>query len=266
MEICEYEAVSNYSYVCSYLLMTYNCTKCDERQGDEFCQTFDLTSRVPRTVIDQALEACRLTFIPVTGGVDSVLHRIKDSLQSRGNPIRVCIRSLGSPEWGDVSSQDVIRFLYSLRGMLRCFPNACGSVSLPCHLCTEKWGGQGWVEKLGWQADACVSLVAFSSNPSLSAAFPSHHGMVEIHRMPAPHTVAYPSDRYSTLRGLSASAGMAVGSGENNVGFRCTRKRLVVETMHLEAEGGVTERRTHRPADTEGGGRGEKKVGFEQGW
>lgn len=179
--------------------------------------------------------------------------------------------------------QDVVRFLYSLRGVLRRFPSACASVSLPCHLCTEQWGGQGWMEKLGWQVDACVSLAAFSSeprppragrfsvtittgNPSLSAAFPSHHGMVEIHRMPAPHTLAYPSDRYSTLRGLSASAGIAVGSGENNVGFRCTRKRLVVETMHLEAEGGVTERRTHRPADTERGGRGEKKVGFEQGW
>jgi hypothetical protein len=34
-----------------------------------------------------------------------VLHRIKDQLQSRGNSVRICVRSLGSPEWGDVDSQ-----------------------------------------------------------------------------------------------------------------------------------------------------------------
>jgi elongator complex protein 4 len=34
------------------------------------------------------------------------------------------------------------------------------------------------------------------------------------------------------------------GSGENNLAFKCMRKRLIFETLHLDLEGGVTERRT----------------------
>lgn len=41
------------------------------------------------------------------------------------------------------------------------------------------------------------------------------------------------------------------GGRENNIAFKCTRKRLVFETHHLDAEGGVSERRT-------GPGEGEK--------
>ncbi|KAG5648124.1 hypothetical protein DXG03_006078 [Asterophora parasitica] len=58
-------------------------------------------------------------------------------------------------------------------------------------------------------------------------------------------TVAAPSsDKFSTLRGLSASAGGTGGSGENNLTFKSTRKRLIFETLHLDIEGGVGERRT----------------------
>jgi elongator complex protein 4 len=41
------------------------------------------------------------------------------------------------------------------------------------------------------------------------------------------------------------------GGRENNIGFKCTRKRLVFETHHLEVEGGVGERRT-TPAERRG--------------
>jgi elongator complex protein 4 len=41
------------------------------------------------------------------------------------------------------------------------------------------------------------------------------------------------------------------GGRENNIAFKCMRKRLVFETHHLDAEGGVGERRT-------GPGEGEK--------
>lgn len=74
--------------------------------------------------------------------------------------------------------------------------------------------------------------------------FPSHHGLLAIHTLPAPHTLVPLSDKFSTLRGLSASAASPVGSGENNLTFKCTRKRLIFETLHLDIEGGVGERRT----------------------
>lgn len=68
--------------------------------------------------------------------------------------------------------------------------------------------------------------------------------MVQILTLPAPHTILPASDKYSTLRGLSSAAGTMDGSGENNLAFRCMRKRLIFETLHLDLEGGVTERRT----------------------
>ena len=57
-----------------------------------------------------------------------------------------------------------------------------------------------------------------------------------------PSTLYPPSDKLSTLRGLTSS-------GENNLAFKCMRKRLAFETLHLDVEGGVGERRT-TPATT----------------
>lgn len=87
-------------------------------------------------------------------------------------------------------------------------------------------------------------LTYYKANPSLSAIFPSHHGFVHIHSLPAPHTLLPPSDKFSSLRGLSSS-------GENNLAFKCMRKRLIFETLHLDVEGGVGERRT-TPSATAG--------------
>jgi elongator complex protein 4 len=61
---------------------------------------------------------------------------------------------------------------------------------------------------------------------------------VRLLALPAPGALVPASERASTLRGLGA------GGGENNLGFRCMRKRLLFETVHLDAEGGVGERRT----------------------
>jgi elongator complex protein 4 len=71
--------------------------------------------------------------------------------------------------------------------------------------------------------------------------FPSYHGVLHVHTLPAPHSLLPPSDKFSILRGLAASA---ASSGENNLTFKCTRKRLIFETLHLDIEGGVGERRT----------------------
>lgn len=90
----------------------------------------------------------------------------------------------------------------------------------------------------------------YPADPSLSATFPSHHGFVHILSLPSPSTLVAPSDRFSTLRGLSSSASGFGGSGENNLAFKCTRKRLIFETLHLDLEGGVSERRTSAPSST----------------
>jgi len=97
-------------------------------------------------------------------------------------------------------------------------------------------------------SDSCISFVSLIGDPSLESVLIDHHGMVRLHSLQKCKTYISPSDRLSRLRGL-ASSGM-VGSGENNLAFKCTRKRIVIETLHLDVEGGVGERRTAHPDST----------------
>ena len=93
-------------------------------------------------------------------------------------------------------------------------------------------------------------MPSYQADPSLSATFPAHHGFVHVLSLPSPSTLVAPSDRFSTLRGLASSASGFGGSGENNLAFKCTRKRLIFETLHLDLDGGVSERRTTAPSST----------------
>lgn len=58
--------------------------------------------------------------------------------------------------------QDICYFLYSLRAALQKRRHACASISIPSYLCDDSWGGPGWVQKLGFLSDACISLSAFT--------------------------------------------------------------------------------------------------------
>lgn len=97
-----------------------------------------------------------------------------------------------------------------------------------------------------------------SADPASSAIFPSHHGLLKIHKLPAVQTLIPASDRFSMLRGLAASSSSAAsasgGIGENNLAFKVTRKRFMIETFHLDVEGGVGERRTTPAVVVDSGG------------
>ncbi|CAA7266618.1 unnamed protein product [Cyclocybe aegerita] len=235
-------------------------------EAESYCQTFELASRVPEDVINKARKADRLRFVDV--GLDAlspsaVLSEITRYMESDSSaPVRICITSLGSPVWGDLTSQNIVYFLHSLRATLRKHPHACASTSLAPEVSAASWGGAGWIDKVGWVSDGALTLSAFTANPALSSMFPAQHGLLQIHTLPSPHTLSAPSDRLSTLRGLSSS-------GENNLAFKCTRKRLIFETLHLDVEGGTSERRT-RPSGlmVDGGGApeaGEKVAQVEGG-
>ncbi|KAK7463780.1 Elongator subunit elp4 [Stygiomarasmius scandens] len=218
---------------------------------DDYCRAFDLTARIPESLVEKAVQSQQLILdeiqplseIPSTSQAIARIERLVASRASTSVPLRICVPALGSPLWGNLSSRDLLYFLFLLRSILRRHANACASVSLPSNWSTEALGGLGWMQKLGWISDAFITLSAFTANPSLSTLFPSHHGLVQIHSLPAPHTLLAPSDRFSALRGLSSSTPSS-GSGENNLAFKCTRKRLIFETLHLDLEGGVSERRT----------------------
>jgi len=222
----------------------------NQSSPDEYCRTFDLTCRVPRQVVDRALESGRLSLIDLADGfgserpqVQSITTKLASILQASCRPTRICVSSLGSSSWGGLGPQDILFLLVTLRGLLRKYPLSCAMVCLSPSAATDTWGGPGWAQKLGWTVDACITMKAFTANPSLLTLFPAHHGLVQISALPAPHTVLVPSDKLSTLRGLS-SPPPGAGGGENNLAFRCMRKRMIFETLHLDLEGGVGERRT----------------------
>ncbi|KAJ7102205.1 PAXNEB-domain-containing protein [Mycena belliarum] len=212
--------------------------------AEDACRTFDLTTRIPSEIVADALTSGQLSFVDVesTPGRPTtvcVLERLSELLARGDTPLRICVPSLGSPDWGDLAIQDILRFLHGLRALLQRHSYACVSSSLAPARSADS---AGWYQKLGWVSDAAITMAAFTANPALASAFPAHHGLVQIHTLPAPQSLVPASDRFSTLRGAVA------GGGENNLGFKCTRKRLVFETLHLDIDGGVGERRTSAPA------------------
>lgn len=54
--------------------------------------------------------------------------------------------------------QKIVRFLLRLRTILRNNPLACALVTLPADISSESWAGEGWLEKISWVSDACISL------------------------------------------------------------------------------------------------------------
>ncbi|KAJ6604373.1 PAXNEB-domain-containing protein [Mycena vulgaris] len=212
------------------------------------CRTFDLTTRIPPPVIAAAVASGQLIIVDIDPGVGWAVPRASGSLSGSQDllgtddaPVRICVPSLGSPHWGDLTAQDILRFLHGLRALLRRHNHACASSSLAAEHSSD---AAGWYQKVGWVSDGAITMAAFTANPGLATAFPGHHGLVRIHTLPAPQSLVAASDRFSTLRGAIA------GGGENNLGFKCTRKRLVFETLHLDIDGGVGERRTSVPTST----------------
>jgi elongator complex protein 4 len=135
-------------------------------------------------------------------------------------------------------------------------------ITLPVHLSNPSFGGH-WISKVAQLTDACFTMQGITNDPVLGPTFPSYSGLLTVHSTPSPHTLLDASRRFSQLRGLNVTSKIVgTGGGENNLAFKCMRKRLVVETLHLDVEGGVGERRTtpsviatsepssaHQPAD-----------------
>jgi len=224
----------------------------NESSQGTYCHMFDLTQLIPEHVLELAQTSGYLHRLPISSltgqnAIESVLSQLDNKLsdllsKSTRTPIRLSIPALGSPQWGDVSKPDVMRFLHILRLCISRYsstPRICVLVTLPAYVLHESW-----IQDLGWLSDGCITLRSFSSDPALLSLFPSHHGLLDIQSLPALHSLVSPSDKYSELRGLSAFSSSVEGGGENNLAFKCTRKRFIIETLHLDVEGGVNERRT----------------------
>ncbi|KAL5639360.1 hypothetical protein ACGC1H_006761 [Rhizoctonia solani] len=242
-----------------YEKMKQFSTTVSKRSGDQESAAFDLTLRIPLDVLTQSRKIGQLTNVSLAENSDSVydtgiahirklLRELDTNNGTSRRTTRIIIPDLGSPAWGDIQPTHLIRFLLALRGLIR-GTSAAAFVTLSSTVSEDTWGGDGWVGKLSHVSDGCITLAGFGGDPLSSMSFPNHHGLVKISSTPSYGTLRAPSISRSVLRGMTSSG--PHGGGENNLAFRCTRRKLVIETMHLGAEGGVGARQTSAPTGSE---------------
>lgn len=87
------------------------------RSAEDFCHIFDLTCRIPETIIQSVTVSGHFVAIPVSSPycdgspAQRVLSDITRTLEQThsgaksSTPLRICIPSLGSYQWGDLSPQ-----------------------------------------------------------------------------------------------------------------------------------------------------------------
>lgn len=198
--------------------------------------------------------------------------------------LRIAIRALGSSAWtvgrGQSAHAEVVRFLHRLKRLLRSLslvdpptsPAATRPVAIPSiavitvssfllfpnpHSMLPGSPHANLAHRMVHSVDSAVAMSTFACSPALRSAFSAYTGAFRVLKTPAVGTLTNPSIRSSVLRGMGTGAGAGIaggkaggggeggaGGGENNLAFKVRRKRLVIETLHLDVEGGVSERRT----------------------
>jgi len=136
------------------------------------------------------------------------------------------------------------------------------TTSLSSHLLSTTPNSNSLAYRLSHQSDSSILLSNFSVSKILRTSFPSYTGGVKIVKTPRLGTLLDGSIKASVLRGMGnslassasgsrggatagAGTGEEGGSGgtENNLAFKLKRKKLVVETLHLDIEDEVKERK-----------------------
>ena len=245
------------------------------QHGDEaFCATFDLSRRIAPGALEQ-LRADG-TLHTMSRSLDDTIHTFEHLgaecrrraqqggcvAAYRSPVLRMSIRGLGSPLFGG-SPEEIVRFLWRMRRLLRTLalpedgpPVPCvANISLSSALLSQGTDAN-LIHRIGHLSDGCIGLSSFAS---MREAAPDYTGALRVFRTPAIGTLTNPSLRSSVLRGMGAGMYPASGSsgrveggaggGENNLAFKVKRKRVAIETLHLDAEGGVSERRTKPPSN-----------------
>ncbi|KAL7417478.1 Elongator complex protein 4 [Mrakia frigida] len=234
--------------------------------ANSFNYTLSLTHHIPRSTLAALKASGQLAYVVARPGsrkgkgkeeavegseLDRVLLELKRIIEEGdysyastskqpARALRIALPNLFSTSYGDVSMTQMYRFLHSLRSLLRSSRTAA-MITLPAHLCQKS----ELRERLMWGTDAVVELEGFGSDPTLPLLFPSHHGLLHLHSPFHLSSLSPPSAKLSTLVGGRG--------GQNNLAFKLKRKAFVVETLHLDVEGGVGERRTTAPVALGGG-------------
>ncbi|WFD20959.1 Elongator subunit elp4 [Malassezia caprae] len=242
-----------------------------------FTTVFDLSKRISPLLLREAETNHTLTTssLDTDHALTTAWHTIEQAAKhcqavaaarKQAPVLRIVVRAFGSPVWMDKASpSDLVRFLLRLRALARSLsmppadtdtpPIPClVSVSLSSFLCSSQ-AQVNVIHRLLHASDACLGLSSFAATPGLCDVFPDFTGALRVFRTPAIGTLTNPSLRASVLRGMASGSAPGsqrgdggAGGGENNLAFKVKRKRLAIEPLNLDTEGGVSERRTQPPA------------------
>lgn len=230
---------------------------------------FDLTKRIPNDEVARA-RADGLLYTSADDApladaawatIEQGVAQCRTQAAAQGAPapvLRIVLRDWGSSAWG-MPASSMVPFLLRLRTLARTLSMPTSGTPVPCivaaslsaELQTHNAHGANLVHRLTHLADGAIGLTSFAASPALRDVFPDSTGALRVFRTPAIGTLTNPSLRASVLRGMGAGSAAhptrgagGAGGGENNLAFKVRRKRLVIDTLHLDTDGGVRERRT----------------------
>lgn len=120
-------------------------------------------------------------------------------------------------------------FLLGLKTLLRRY-NASAMITIPVFPTSHSRS------RLLHAVDSGISIQSFADSAQLAQQFPRYSGLLDISLLPTPNSLVPASVKMSVLRGLAPGSASSAGAGgmENNLAFRLKRKRLVIETLHLD--------------------------------
>lgn len=238
-----------------------------------FCSVFDLTKRIPHEELAHAREHGLLYTSSAQGPLlDAAWAAIEQGVAQcrqqaahgqRAPALRILLRDWGAPAWRLQPAQ-IVPFLLRLRMLARTLSMPTSGTPIPCivvaslssQVQVQDAGGANLMHRLTHLADGAIGLSSFAASPELRDVFPDSTGALRVFRTPSIGTLTNPSLRASVLRGMGAGSAShpgrgagGAGGGENNLAFKVRRKRLVIDTLHLDIEGGVSERRTKPKED-----------------
>jgi len=197
-----------------------------------FCHTFDFSKRM-RVEVMNPMHTHKMHISPLIS--DAYLHtyqqlnelitkynssnkpsslRQQPSVNMQENLpqiLRIVIQSYSSPLWNKSNEQSPLQTLHALRGLLRSSLSCC-FVSFPAYLHTPSFTSK--VEHL---SDYAISLESFNGKPP--NAFSEYDGFLVIKKLSRVNSLT-PAVIPDTLRMV----------------FKLTRKKLIIEKIHLGPE------------------------------
>ncbi|KAI3651734.1 hypothetical protein MP228_003037 [Amoeboaphelidium protococcarum] len=169
------------------------------------------------------------------------MYRDQDqNLINKQRVVRIALNSLGSPLFGeDLELTRLCRFLVSLRALVRQYPAVC-MITLPSN--ALQWT-QSLLQRVNYMVDAVINVTAYGGEDQ-SYFSKEYHGQIRLCKLfklnsliePNSYLVAKRSSRQLAGSGSGGSALNSSKTKDDTFLFKCRRRKLCIEQVHLPPE------------------------------